>query len=43
MSEYEGEVATVKTDIISFEEKRKEFTSNSELNQITSLLKTLEL
>jgi len=43
MSAYEDAVATVKADIISFEGQRKEFTSNSELNQITTLLNTLEV
>jgi len=43
MSIYEVAVATAKADIISFGGHRKEFTSNSELNQITGLLNTLEV
>jgi len=43
MSAYEDAVATVEADIISFEGHRKEFISNSELNQITTLLNTLEV
>jgi len=43
MSAYEVAVAAVKADIISFEGNRKEFTSNSELKQITNLLNTLEI
>jgi len=43
MSAYEDAVATVKADIISLEGHSKELTSNSELNQITTLLNTLEL
>ena len=41
MSSYEEAVATVKADLISLEGQRKELTSNSELNQITTLLNTL--
>ena len=43
MSAYEDAVATVKVDIISLEGHRKELTSNSELNQITTLRNTLEV
>jgi len=43
MSGYEDAVATVKADIISFEGHKKKFTSNSELNQIRTLLNTLEV
>jgi len=43
MSTYEEAVATVKADIILLEGHRKELTSNSELNQITTLLNTFEV
>ena len=43
MSAYEEAVATVKADLILLEGHRKELTSNSELNQITILLNTLEV
>lgn len=43
ISAYEEGVALVKADILSLEGNRKEFISNSELNQITTLLNTLEV
>ena len=43
MSSYEEAVATIKADLILLEGHRKEFTSNPELNQITTLLNTLEV
>ena len=43
MSAYEEAVATIKADLILLEGHRKELASNSELNQITTLLNTLEV
>jgi len=43
MSAYEKAVATIKADPILLEGHRKELTSNSDLNQITTLLNTLEV
>jgi hypothetical protein len=40
---YEEAVATIKEDLILLEGHRKELASNSELNQITALLNTLEV
>ena len=42
-SAYENAAVTVIANIISLEGHKKELTSNSELNQITTLLNTLEV
>jgi hypothetical protein len=43
MSAYEEAVATIKANLILLEGHRKELASNFELNQITTLLNTLEV
>ena len=43
MNAYEGTVATVKADIISLKGHRKKWVSNSEMQQISTLLNTLEV
>ena len=43
MNAYEEAVATVKTDIISLEGHRRKWVSNSEMQQISTLLNTLEV
>ena len=42
MNTYEEAVATVKADIISLEGHSKKWVSNSEMQQISTLLNTLE-
>jgi len=43
MSAYQQAVATIEAELVLLEGHRKELASNSELNQITTLLNTLEV